>query len=281
MSITKIYKCKYCGKEFDNRHALAGHTRGCLLNPNRSTNNTIKATLIFVEKHRPKIYKFVCEKCGKEFDKEMSEQRYNNVKNHPKFCCRSCANSHIVTEEHKQKTSQSVKSFFQEHPVTTEPKTYLCKYCGNPFTMNTKRDTNGRKYCSYKCRENWIEENVKPKLGGYRKGSGRGKHGWYKGIYCDSSWELAFVIYHLEHNINIKRCKNPRKYIFEGKEFKYYPDFEINNKIYEIKGYSTKRWEAKISQNSDIIVLMKEDMQKYLDYCIKKYGNNFIYLYDK
>lgn len=32
------------------------------------------------------------------------------------------------------------------------------------------------------------------KLGGLRVGSGRGKKGWYKGIHCDSSWELAFVV---------------------------------------------------------------------------------------
>ena len=37
--------------------------------------------------------------------------------------------------------------------------------------------------------------------GGYRKGSGRRKKGWYKGFWCDSSWELAWVIYQIEHDI--------------------------------------------------------------------------------
>lgn len=27
----------------------------------------------------------------------------------------------------------------------------------------------------------------------------RGYKGWYKGIWCDSSWELAYVIFNLEH----------------------------------------------------------------------------------
>lgn len=27
-------------------------------------------------------------------------------------------------------------------------------------------------------------------IGGYRKGSGRSKHGYYKGIYCGSTYEL-------------------------------------------------------------------------------------------
>ena len=46
--------------------------------------------------------------------------------------------------------------------------------------------------------------------GGYRRGSGRGKKGWYKGYWCDSSWELAWVIYSLEHGVeftrNWKKC---------------------------------------------------------------------------
>lgn len=43
------------------------------------------------------------------------------------------------------------------------------------------------------------------KLGGYNPGSGRGKKGWYKGFFCDSSWGLAYIIYCLDHNIDIKR----------------------------------------------------------------------------
>ena len=39
------------------------------------------------------------------------------------------------------------------------------------------------------------------KGGGYKPGSGRGKQGWYKGYWCDSSWELAFVMYCLYNNL--------------------------------------------------------------------------------
>jgi len=38
--------------------------------------------------------------------------------------------------------------------------------------------------------------------GGKRIGSGRGKSGWYKGYWCDSSWELAYVIYNIDHDVH-------------------------------------------------------------------------------
>lgn len=239
---------------------------------------TTKATLAFKEKHKPIPYKFICEHCSSEFIKEMSEQRYSRKENHPRFCCRACANSRIRTDEIKQKISNSLKG----KPTIPHSiyKKYFCKYCGKQFTMLDIRNTTGRNYCSSECRESWLKEFLYPKCGGYRKGSGYGKSGWYKGIHCDSSWELAFLIYHLEHNIPIQRCAEIRKYIYKGKEFEYHPDFIVNNQIIEIKGICTDQWKCKELQNSDIKVLYEKDMELYLDYVIHKYGNDFISLYD-
>ena len=119
------------------------------------------------------------------------------------------------------------------------------------------------------------------KSGGYRMNSGRGKKGWYKGIFCDSSWELAFVIWNIENNKPIERCKEKREYIFKGEKHIYIPDFIVEDEVVEIKGYSSKQWEEKIKQNPDIKVLYKNDIKPYLDYVISKYGKNFISLYEK
>lgn len=126
-------------------------------------------------------------------------------------------------------------------------------------------------------RKKKISETMKKnhKAGGYRKGSGRGKQGWYKGIYCDSSWELAFVYYHLENNLDIKRCTESRKYIYEGVEHTYIPDFVTKDGIIEIKGYNTKQALAKHLQNSDIKVLYYDDMKFYINYAIDKVGKDF------
>lgn len=116
--------------------------------------------------------------------------------------------------------------------------------------------------------------------GGYRKGSGRGKKGWYKNIFCDSSWELALVIYYTDHNMNIKRCTDKRKYIFNDHEYTYIPDFITDDGIIEIKGYITEQWMAKLQYNPDIIVLYKEDIKKYIDYAVNNYGKDYISLYE-
>ncbi len=229
-----------------------------------------------------KSYTFICKKCGKEYTLELTDSEYKNQK-YKKYCSRSCANSRVMTEEVRLKISKTVNKLAKETPelfLTMPSKTYICKYCGKPFKNKDERDTTSRSYCSESCKKRWLEEKWKPKMGGYRKGSGHGKSGWYKGIYCDSSWELAFVIYHTDHNLNIIRCKDKRIYEYCGKKHVYIPDFITDEGIIEIKGYKTKQWEAKKKYNPDVKVLYKQDIQFYLDYVVKKYGNDYIKLYD-
>lgn len=118
------------------------------------------------------------------------------------------------------------------------------------------------------------------KFGGYVKGSGRGRKGWYKGYFCDSSWELAYVVFCLDHNIPIARNKEYRSYSYKGKTKRYLPDFIVDGKIVEIKGYKTEEWLCKIQDNNDVIVLYENDIRPYLDYVIEKYGKNFTRLYE-
>lgn len=118
------------------------------------------------------------------------------------------------------------------------------------------------------------------KLGGYVKGSGRGKKGWYRGFFCDSSWELAYVIYCIDHNIRIIRNYENRHYIWEGQLKNYIPDFIVEDVLTEIKGYKTKQWMAKLQYNPDVRVLYQEDLKHVFNYVHTKYGKNFIELYE-
>lgn len=52
----KKYICKYCGREFKNKNALAQHECRCTSNPNKLTYNK----------------KWICPYCGKEFDNPTS-----------------------------------------------------------------------------------------------------------------------------------------------------------------------------------------------------------------
>ena len=118
-------------------------------------------------------------------------------------------------------------------------------------------------------------------FGGYQQGSGRGKKGWYKGFFCDSSWELAFLVYCLDHNIPIERNKEKRSYLWKGKTYNYIPDFIVDGSIVEIKGYKSNKWLAKHECNSDIKVYYEEDMKKYFNYVHNEYGKDFINLYEE
>lgn len=126
-----------------------------------------------------------------------------------------------------------------------------------------------------------ISEKAKLKNGGYREKSGRGKKGRYNGFWCDSSWELAYVIYNLEHNIHFERNEEKFKYVFKEKTFNYIPDFVENDEFVEIKGYNTKQWEAKLEQfPKKLKILYESDMKKYIDYVVEKYGKDFVKLYE-
>ena len=101
-----------------------------------------------------------------------------------------------------------------------------------------------------------------------------------KVFFCDSSWELAYVIYCLDHKIDIKRNTEKRTYEYNGKIKNYIPDFIVEGKLVEIKGYKTDEWLAKLSANPDVKVLYEKDLQPILDYVIMRYSKKFVELYE-
>ena len=123
---------------------------------------------------------------------------------------------------------------------------------------------------------------LKGRTGGIRIGGGRGKKGWYKNYWCDSSWELAWVIYNLEHNIKFERNNRGFEYIFDNEKHKFFPDFKLDNGEYiEIKGYITNQVKEKIKQFPyKIKILEKNEIKVFIDYVTSKYGNDFIKLYE-
>ena len=284
----------------------------------QKSGNTIKS-INLLNKQKDELTrkerKLICQRCGKEYilnltDKEFSKEKYS------KYCSRSCANVRHHSEETKQKISRGVKNsekfyinnqiainnrikkFYKEKPdknislktknkiinKTTNKvinkiiinKKYICKECGKEFKLTNNRDISSKIYCSKECKHKYLSKHT----GGYRVGSGFSKSGWYKGIKCDSTWELAFLIYHLDNNLYIERCKESRKYIYHNKEHIYYPDFITDKGIIEIKGYRTEQSEEKRKQNPDIINIFKQDIQFYLDYIKNKYDKPLIELYD-
>jgi len=128
-----------------------------------------------------------------------------------------------------------------------------------------------------------LRKNAKEQgYGGYKRGRGRGKKGWYRGIWCDSRWELAFVMYHLDHDQSIERNTEKFTYLFEEKQYQYLPDFLLNGALIEIKGWLTLQAKLKISQcPKPVTVIDKKEIRPYLEYAVAKYGKNFVSQYDR
>lgn len=141
-----------------------------------------------------------------------------------------------------------------------------------------------KEYRSYKKWKNISQEYewIKKHLKRLQQPSINGK-GWYKKYFCDSTWELVFIIYNLEHNIKFEKEPKGFDYKFQGREYTYYPDFYLEDeKTYiEIKSSLTPQDKCKVeSFKEPLVVLKNKDLQKHFEYVIKKYGEDLIALYE-
>lgn len=127
-------------------------------------------------------------------------------------------------------------------------------------------------------------QRMKQNSGGIRKGAGRGKGGYYKGIWCDSTWELAWVVYSLDHDISFKRNLVGFPYEWKCECKLYYPDFILSetNEYIEIKGYMTEKDKAKLTAFPySIVVITKDLIIPYIEYVVNEYKtDDLVTLYD-
>lgn len=119
-------------------------------------------------------------------------------------------------------------------------------------------------------------------MGGYRNGSGRAKSGYFRGIYCGSSYELVWLIYQLDHNKKVERFSNK----LEKDGVVYYPDFLQDDQIIELKGFEKqesvdKKIEVARSFGFNVVLLRKEDLQKEFEWVKNNYTYDKVWeLYD-
>lgn len=128
---------------------------------------------------------------------------------------------------------------------------------------------------SQTTREKW-EKN--PNMGGKRKGSGRGKKGKYLGYYCDSTWELAWLIQVLDEGKTPVRNTKGFEYEWAGKIRRYFPDFLLEGEYIEIKGQKGPQWEAKLQswkEGTPLKVIDGNEIRPYIQYAESKFGKEF------
>jgi hypothetical protein len=279
------YFCEFCELEyeFEKYQSFGAHKSNCIKNPNRALKSK-KLKSIRV----PRIeYIFNCTKCNAEYKLILLKTDFEKSK-YKKYCSLSCSNSRCWSDTDKLIKSVANKNNIKclnrmgvSHSEESKNKISksLIKYHANNIGIASGRGK-GRKLTDetrYK-----ISNSLKGKTGGYRIGGGIGKHGWYKGYWCDSSWELAYVIYNIDHKIQFSRNTEKFDYEYNGKIKKFIPDFILPDYTYiEIKGYVTNQSINKIRDfKGKILVLLKKEMKVYLDYVINSYSKNFIEMYE-
>ena len=227
------YICKYCGRDCKNAGGLAAHIPYCKNNPNKQVHK-------YTNVRRGKYAKIQtsCPYCDKQLNttKQLIEK-------HIAYC--KCNPNHKNFKPMSEETKQKISIHQQMHPrkVSEKHKQKLSKLA------------------------------KQRKLGGYKKGSGRGKKGWYNGFWCDSTYELAYVIYCLDHDINIQRNYDSFEYILDNNIHKYTPDFIVDNTYIEIKGYHTKLVDIKLAcVNKPIKILYGKDLDYIFKYIEQTYN---------
>lgn len=108
----------------------------------------------------------------------------------------------------------------------------------------------------------------------------RSKHGYYKNIWFESSWELMFIVYCLDHDIQFIRNHRSFEYQYENSKKTYFPDFYLptTKEYVEIKGVKTEKDEAKWNQFPEKLLIIDEKSSEFKEirqYITKTYSKNY------
>ena len=254
-----------------------------------------------------KMVQLVCSVCGKTFQRYSVEHERNLSNGRTRvFCSRRCLGVQNSKDKSLSTITKSCERCGKKFTTTNTNRKFCSVKCSSVQCGEQEklrwighvpkkwvrpkrcRDDNWKLGCaltedSEMLRRKNISLSMKAgkKSGGHRRGSGIGKKGWYKGYWCDSSWELSWIIYQLEHQIPFVRNTESFTYQYNGQTKKYFPDFLIGDTYVEIKGYETEQWKSKLSQfNRPLIVIDKHSIKPYIEYVVGKYGHDYTNLYE-
>ena len=266
--------CERCGKEHDGSYGSGRFCSKSCATRNSNTFYERQKQEAKVRQETPIWETRVCPKCGKSFT-------INRRKTNKKFCSRKCSNSHVVTHTHKEKVSRSIMSYLESNNIVPRHlRNYnlTCTICSKQFQSKNKNKRTCSPQCATKLRvKTGRENNSYYKFGGDRPNHCHSRAGYYKGIFCGSTYELVWVIYNLDNHVNFYRCKDRFMYKYNNLDHFYCPDFILEDGTYiEIKGSWTDQVEVKtnsvLKKGLNIKVLYRKDLENCFNYVKNKFG---------
>lgn len=283
-------KCSICGKEFYAGPSCKDKTlcHGCKIRKWHSSltieeklarkekfRKTVASDPDFYKKREEKIKQTNLEKYGEEHFTNVEKRKQTNLEKYGHSCS-------LHGEEARKKTLATwEKNFNGINPSQRKEQREAISKANreNALTRIEKlHQTCLKKYGASTYLNS--EEGMKRRRSRY----------FYDGEQFDSSYELIFYLYHRELKHNIIRLPKKLQFIFENKYHDYYPDFEIDGVLYEVKGphffkngvlinpydrsqdnFSAAKYECMTNNNIKIV----KDISKEKRYLENIYGKKF------
>lgn len=243
--------------------------------------------------------KIKCELCGQEISKSNMSKHLRRHQNHPEtfdiplyrlnhdglncqFCGTTCKNRNSLCNHErycKENPNRQISSFVNYNSTIRGKRTAWNKGLTKETDVRVAKQVK-----TFKTRfsQGLYERHSKPTNTTY---CSRYKYGTYKGFYCDSSWELAFLIYHLDIGDKVIRNVESFDYVTtDGLNRKFFPDFKIGDTFYEIKGGYDKQASNKLRafpKDLPLKWISGKEIQFYVNYAKTKFGEEFIKIYDR
>ena len=199
-----------------------------------------------------------------------------------------------------------VDCVFKSPAIQSTIHTYMQTHYGTPYYVQSEEfKEKSRATCLKKYGVEFSSQSEKMKIKSnqtyhkklamgishYNKSTHSRKY-TYNNIYFDSSWELALYIYLSDNNVKFEYQPDIKlEYTFNGLVHWYFPDFKINNELFEIKSdylykvmtdkqfkdYSEKE-NAKfnIMKSNNIKILLYKDIKPFVEYVNNNYGSDYL-----
>ena len=173
LSVTEMWICKHCKQEFNFAKTAekANHSRWCSKNPladKYKSNAVLKAAVIDAKNRKygnKKEFTVACVTCSANFGVIERERHFPAKEKY--YCSRACANSHSVTDLHRNKTKASMRAFYQKVGRSLDLMHKACLNCLAPF--ETIKQT--KRFCSKECanaHRRSVSRAQRPALTNYR-----------------------------------------------------------------------------------------------------------------
>lgn len=263
--------------------------------------------------------------------KQLIDPRYFGRYSYQSYCCNKCAQSDIVIKQKIKNTTFKRHGSATYRNVEKAKQTSLKKYgyenCMQSEHIKQKlKENNFKKYgcewplqsnsCKLKLKKKFLEkygvenffqlQSVKDKISQtlfQRYGIKHPINGGYiyNDITFDSAPELAFYIWLIDNNIKFEYQPNIQFEYFDenNKRHLYFPDFNIEGQLIEIKGNQFLNedgtWKNPYDRNQDALIeakhqcllknnvkiFYKEQYMKYIKYVQNKYGKKYLIQFKK